>query len=336
MTEKQWKKCLSNPVIRPELGTWKNDRCSSVSVVFREGTCFLYHDGGFGSWWNGVPGHSSIGLLTCSENEFDGKTFTPFLDNPILTWGRFCDFDRVGLQSPRVCLIENEFYLYYIGTSYTAFTPGSCPLWTYDIGLATSRDGISFTKMSHEPIVKRRPTERHGTPHVFFHEGAWRLLTCRHDTSSSKGFEVVLTTSEDPTRWDATQAETVFSPAGPGTWDGFTIAAPAVCYDPDDGCYYMLYGGCESHLDYPEAVGLAHSRDLRHWERHPANPVIRRGRPGEWDDGAIWITAFFKRRATYYAYYEGRSAGRDRDEAYSPGATKQIGLLTHTGRLWGD
>lgn len=329
-----WIKDPDNPIICPEAGTWKHDRCTSVSLAFKDGTCYFYHDGGFGSWWNGLPGHSGIGLLTCSEELFDGKTFTPFLDNPVLAWGRFRDFDRVGLQSPRVRLIDEQFYLYYVGTSYTDFVPGECPLWTYDIGLAISTDGINFDKVGCEPIVRRRPNCRHGVPNVFSHEGCWHLLTGMQDTSTGDGFVVTLTTSDDPRRFDARDSDTVFAPGGHGVWDGYSIAAPAICWDPDDGYYYMLYGGCPKHLDYPAAAGLARSQDLRHWERYPGNPVVTRGKPGSWDDGAIWITEFAKINGIYYAWYEGRSAGRDCSESYSPGATKQIGLLTCQAPLW--
>lgn len=330
----QWIKDPANPIIRPENGTWKHDRCTSVSLVFKDGTCYLYHDGGFGSWWNGVPGHSAIGLLTCPEESFDGKTFVSFRDNPVLTWGRFQDFDRVGLQSPRVRIIDGLFYLYYVGTSYSDFTAGKCPLWTYDIGLAISPDGVNFDKVGFAPIVKRKPGHRHGTPAVFFHEGRWHLLTCVHDSGTQDGFSVQLTIGDTPKSFDAWSGEIVFAPAGQGAWDGYSIAAPAFCRNHDDGWYYMLYGGCSKHLDYPADIGLARSQDLRNWQRYPGNPIIHRGEAGAWDAGAIWITEFVKVKNTYFIYYEGRSAGRDRKEAYSPGATKQIGLITCNGEIW--
>ena len=224
----KWIKDKDNPIISPEPGTWKHDRCTSVTLAFKDGTCYFYHDGGFGSWWNGVPGHSGIGLLTCPEESFDGKTFTPFLDNPVLTWGRYRDFDRVGLQSPRVLLIDGKFYLYYVGTSYTDFVPGECPLWTYDIGLAISEDGINYDKVSHEPIVKRRPGHRHGTPTPFFRDGRWHLLTCAHDSRANDGFAVHLTVSDDPTCFDARDSVQVFAPDGSGAWAGYSIAAHSV------------------------------------------------------------------------------------------------------------
>lgn len=333
MTVGTWGKDPDNPIIRPEPGTWKHDRCTSVTVCFDDETCRCYHDGGIGFWWDGVPGFNWIGLLTCPAAQFDGKTFEPFVGNPILTHGRFRDFDRTGMISPRVELIDGRFYLYYCGVTYERFTPGEPPLWRKAIGLAVSDDGINFEKIGSEPMVRTPPDVSAGCPKPFLHEGRWHMLTCQAPHDRSAGFAVYLQTSDDPACFDGA-AQRVFGPGPEGAWDARSIAAPAFCFDPDDGWYYLLYGGCGETWDYPAGIGVARSTDLRHWQRHPDNPVIRRGQPGAWDDGAIWVTELVKRGGTWYAWYEGRSAGRDRREEYAPGATKQIGLLTNSGSLW--
>ena len=46
------------------------------------------------------------------------------------------------------------------------------------------------------------------------------------------------------------------------------------------------------------------------------------------------ITEFIEKNDRYYAWYEGRSGGKDRPVEYSPGATKQIGLMTLDGDPW--
>ena len=96
----------------------------------------------------------------------------------------------------------------------------------------------------------------------------------------------------------------------------------------------MLYGASDEKWDYPAAYGLARSRDLVDWERHRDNPIIRRGNTEDWDGGAIWITELTKVGGRWYAWYEGRSAGRDSGQEYSPGAAKQIGLLTNDDDIW--
>ena len=330
-----WEKDPDNPVIRPEPGTWKHDRCTSVTLAFKDDTCWFYHDGGVGFWWNGVPGYNSVGLLTCPESEFDGKTFAPFVCNPVLAKGRYADMDRTGMISPRVRLIDGCFFLYYCAVSYEedSFVPGECPTWVKTIGLAISDDGFNFDKVSNESIVAVPEGYSIGNPMPFLHEGRWNLLFCMGPIDRSAGFGVYRSVSDDPRSFDG-RPEPVLLPEQAGAWTAYSIAAPAFCFDAASGWYYMLFGGCPAHYDYPAACGLARSRDLRAWELHPANPIIHRGEPGRWDDGAIWITAFVKVGERYYAWYEGRSAGRDRSEEYSPGATKQIGLMTNDGSIW--
>ena len=328
-----WIRDPDNPIIRPEPGTWKHHRCTSCTLAFKDVQCFFYHDGGIGFWWDGVPGFNWIGLLTCPEDRFDGKTFEPFLCNPVLTHGRFCDIDRLGMISPRVRIIDDMFHLYYNATSYESFTPGRPPVWRKTIGLATSPDGINFEKVGGEGVVRLRPGYGAGTPTPFLHEGRWHMLTCQAPIDRSRGYGVYVTVSDNPRGFDR-QLECVFGPGAESAWDGHSVVAPAFCLDEESGWYYMLYGGMDRQFDYPAAYGLARSRDLRTWERHPRNPLIRRGDPGAWDDGAIWFTEFAEINRRFYAWYEGRSAGRDRGEEYSPGATKQIGLMALEGDPW--
>jgi beta-xylosidase len=213
--------------------------------------------------------------------------------------------------------------------------PGSQPVWRKGIGLAISEDGFNFQKFGREPIARTRADEQASCSDLFYRDGQWHMMTCqaRVGYKDGKGFACCLQVSDDPTEFES-PAERVFEPGSPGSWDARAIASPVFYYEPEDGYYYMLYGGCDKHWDYPSAFGLARSRDLRHWERHPENPLIFRGEPGQWDEGAIFMTELIRVNGTYYAYYEGRSAGRDRNEEYSPGATKAIGLMTLKGKLW--
>lgn len=67
-------------------------------------------------------------------------------------------------------------------------------------------------------------------------------------------------------------------PAGPvGAWDECGNWAPDMI--EVDGTYYCYYTGSDTNNN--QAIGLATSTDLFHWEKHPANPVVV---PGNWSD----------------------------------------------------
>ncbi len=110
----------------------------------------------------------------------------------------------------------------------------------------------------------------------------------------------------------------------------------------------MAYGGCDRYFDYPGAIGLARSHDLRNWERYPGNPILERGLPGSWDEGALWFATVLKVGHTYYLCYEGTGTGlgsetpearkasrlcREEDYGgYAKTSFSQIGLATYEGR----
>jgi len=56
----------------------------------------------------------------------------------------------------------------------------------------------------------------------------------------------------------------------PGAWDGRAIWAPYVI--EHDGIHHLFYTGLNSNL--AQSIGLATSRDLKRFERHPGDPVL--------------------------------------------------------------
>lgn len=111
----------------------------------------------------------------------------------------------------------------------------------------------------------------------------------------------------------------------------------------------MTYGGCPRYFDYPVAIGLARSNDLLHWERYPGNPILERGLPGTWDEGALWFATVLKKDQTYYLWYEGAGTGLDLDSqenkeaswlcreedygGYASCSFSQIGLAKYEGDM---
>jgi beta-fructofuranosidase len=63
-------------------------------------------------------------------------------------------------------------------------------------------------------------------------------------------------------------------PGPPGSWDDLAIWTGSAISD-SGGRWYMLYTGINrAEGGLIQRIGLALSSDLRHWEKHPANPVL--------------------------------------------------------------
>jgi hypothetical protein len=71
----------------------------------------------------------------------------------------------------------------------------------------------------------------------------------------------------------------------------------------------MVYGGSADFVDEPEYFGLARSRDLLNWERHPGNPIFSAGAHATADGGAIGFPAIIDVGTYAVMLYEG-SRGR--------------------------
>ena len=75
--------------------------------------------------------------------------------------------------------------------------------------------------------------------------------------------------------------------AVPASWEGMVVSAPSII--KHDGIYYMFYTGFDDRVPGKQTIGLATSKDLFNWERHPGNPVYEapewaERRPDGWID----------------------------------------------------
>jgi len=108
-----------------------------------------------------------------------------------------------------------------------------------------------------------------GLWHLFFIQGE---VAKEGEVWSRPGNEVKFghAVSKDLLHWKLLEPALKVSP--PGRLDSGHIYAP--CVIEWDGVYYMLYAGLIEER-YGIRIFLATSRDLFHWEKHPANPVFQ-------------------------------------------------------------
>jgi hypothetical protein len=109
-------------------------------------------------------------------------------------------------------------------------------------------------------------------------DGLWRLYYSGAGTKQGVG----LLTSRDGRHWVPYAGNPVLEPQ-PGAWDE-QILEQATAYF--GGRYWLWYSAYRNPLvpTTSIAIGVATSQDGIHWTKHPANPVIKPGPSGAWND----------------------------------------------------
>lgn len=131
------------------------------------------------------------------------------------------------------------------------------------------------------------------------------------------------------------------------------------CLLEHDGTFYMFYNAKNVERGWIEQTGLVTSSDLKHWKRHPGNPVLPVGPSGAFDDifasdpcvlraGDVWVMFYFGNCTDGHAR-DGVAFSRDllrwtkADELLidvgPPGSidsryAHKPGIITHQGRLF--
>ncbi len=117
-------------------------------------------------------------------------------------------------------------------------------------------------------------------------------------------WRIGLATAPDKVTWTKHPSNPVMDVGSPGSWEEAGALAPWVL--PDVTGYKMWYSGMDVAM-YPK-IGYATSTDGVTWTRHPGNPVLTPGAPGEWDGNATAFASVRFLGGVYHAWYAGQGA----------------------------
>jgi predicted GH43/DUF377 family glycosyl hydrolase len=155
---------------------------------------------------------------------------------------------------------------------------------TAPLPVITSRPGHAVGEFSREgEYVKDYYVFLEGdTFHLFYNVGKAAKDQQWFEPGNEKAFGHA--TSKDLKTW---QHHPRILDAVPQSWEGMVVSAPSIIQN--DGLYYMFYTGFDDRVPGKQTVGLATSKDLFEWKRHPGNPVYEapewaERRPDGWID----------------------------------------------------
>ncbi len=247
--------CSSPPLALGDYGTFDEFGTNPISVIQCENEIWVYYAG----WTRceSVPFNGAIGLAVSKDN---GVNFTRIGRGPVLSYSPDEPF-LIG--SPRVRKLQDKWYLWYVaGKEWIKGKERPEPI--YKIRMATSEDGINWTKQGEDLIPdKLGANECQACPDVIEKEGRYHMFYSyrySHDYKGAKnGYRIGYATSSDLMKWTR-QDELAGMKLSKEGWDSEMVNYPHV-FAVDDTTY-MLYQGNEMGRS---GIGLARLINSKNW-----------------------------------------------------------------------
>ncbi len=283
-----WVKHPANPVLGGDLGT-----CFDVSV--------LKEAGKYRMWFSWRP-KKSIALVESQDGVRWSEPLVVIGPNEKTDW-------EEDLNRPVVVKDGDRYQMWYTGQARGRS-------W---IGYATSRDGRAWQRMSSRPVLTAEsPWENVAVmcPHVLYDDQSrlyrmWYSGGEQHEPNA-----IGHATSTDGVAWIKHKDNPIFKPEPKTRWEKDRVTGCQVVRQGE--WFLMFYIGFEDGNH--SQIGVARSRDgITGWERHPANPLIHRGKD-KWDHDAVYKPYAILDDRRWLLWYNGRKGGLE-----------QIGLATHEG-----
>ncbi|GAA4006084.1 hypothetical protein [Sphingomonas humi] len=233
-------------------------------------------------------------------------------------------FDEKSVDCPFVFSAHGRFYLTYVGFDGRG----------YQTGIAESKDLINWTRQ--ELILARDPSD----PITRFNiacasilrenelrspgrliKVAGRYVAAWH-AYPGEGYEegaavIGLATSSDLRHWQ--RGPVILRPEDGAEWERGGLYKPYLIRDGDT--FYLYYNAKTEGTPWFEQTGVAMSKDLRHWVRNSANPLIRNGPKGSPDYRFASDPVVLRHRGEWAMFYFGRAADGPCRELLATGST---------------
>lgn len=282
--------------------------------------CVIKDGSTYKMWYSADDGSGKrkIGYATST----DGTSWTKYAVNPVLNLGSAGSWDDEDVDQPWVIKEDSTYKMWYNGNDGT----------TRRIGLATSSDGISWTKATAKnPVLSPGGAGQPDDvdvmgPTVIKEESGYVMWYTANDGSQ---YRICMASSLDGGTWskyDGTLGgltDIVLNVGAAGSWDDEWVSESSVLKSGD--FYFMWYAGYDGSTHHK--IGLAYSTTGKSWTKYGGNPVLDAGSAGAWDDIMVRGTCVIQDRLDFKMWYTGSDV--------SDAATRRIGYAENLMRMAG-
>jgi predicted GH43/DUF377 family glycosyl hydrolase len=219
-------------------------------------------------------------------------------DQIVLDVGPPEKFDSTHAKYPCVLRVGDEWWMWYSGRTDDRFT-GS-------IGLATSKDGLTWSKQNNgDPVFEHGPqgtfdATKADHPAVLHFDGKFHMWYTAGDRNSR--YAIGYATSPDGIHWTReNNARPVLLPGEPGQFDDQVVLHPAVVRE-DSGLLHLWYNGVGPQKSF--RVGHATSRDGITWTRqNHSRPVLEPSAVGDFSEDYVYNVFVMLESGQFHMWY---------------------------------
>lgn len=279
------------------VGTWDVGSVLHPWAVESNGEIYFYYTGKDGS------NNYKIGVALCSTLNFNGKGFSKYGGNPILTVDSVGSWDESHVFDPCVIYDHDEqiFKMWYRGVNSTGV---AC------IGYATSLDGLSWTKYGSNPVLSPQSgwegNKAIGLAAVIKESATnYKMLYAAWGVDPNISSSIGLATSSDGISWAKYGSNPVLSAIG-SSWEQVSVFSPRTIRKVGS-VYHLLYCGKPSGGSQFSQIGYAYSTDLISWTRGSLNPILSTSKgweKGSTPPGENENPFMFDKDGILYIYYD--------------------------------
>lgn len=220
-----------------KLGTFDEFGTYPMSVI-RDGDVIHAYYGGW-TRCESIPFNVAIGYAVSQD---EGETFKKKGTGPIISYS---PDEAFILSGPKIRKFDNIWHLWYIaGRKWKVVDDKPEPI--YKIRMASSMDGINWTKLNKDVILdKLGEDEAQASPDVIFSSGRYHMFFCYRQASDfrrnkDRSYKIGYAFSDDLLNWTRDDSRAGIDVSDEG-WDSEMLAYPHVL--ELDGTVYLLYLG---------------------------------------------------------------------------------------------
>lgn len=285
------------PIVSPTAGGWDAVYVLNPRVIHADNTYRMWFSGGNSTF-------TGIGYA----GSHDGATWNVH-SSPVLTPGKQGAWDSGSISLGSVLRNGTQFIMYYRGTNLTTYTTGA-------IGFATSKDGITWTKYSSNPVLTSGTFDADqgyiASPFVIKLELTYNMWYTGRNITFQKQTPyttILYATSLDGIHWGKWPKPVLTPSKDLNAWDSVAVYSPSVYFNGTT--FGLWYTGLGQSLKNPQ-IGVATSPDGATWTRSYYNPIISPS-VGAWDSAGVEQPDVIVGAKSVMMFYDGisdTSAGR--------------------------